>query len=403
MAIKTDLYIREWLLLGSFPAKDSGQIIAENHFDPKDVQPKAGSKTAEKVWRRYASPSSAIDLLSPAICSPIRSNCSTYAFTYLFASRECTAKLLIGSDDGCAVWVNGECVYELDVQRQLVLDADIVPIHLQQGENRLLIRISQFSGDWGFSARLVVLRGVEAVPALEIPSAGLSVMRQPEIRYSLDHGTVEIWIPLYNCGPTSAENVVFHLGSCAKRLGQIKPGELRTVLFKLNAEELWNCLSNKSTWISSDPGPKRILLTGLTSRVFLDVMTGGALPVESGAKMPSVRVPQAMQDQPVLMRLDPAIDVTRDPVWPEWPSVRFERSGETICANLMAPPGHKAVTRVIYGGPRAERIASKLALYSESFDIGSRTVDRLAQEGLAGLAVGDFDRALGAAEKLLEV
>ncbi|RKY79362.1 hypothetical protein DRQ00_03725 [candidate division KSB1 bacterium] len=402
MATKTDFYIQEWLLLGSFPEKDPKKIIAEKQFAPKDIEPKAGSRTAGKVWQRYVSPNPVVDLLGPAIQSPIRTNCSAYAFTYLFSSRACTAKLLVGSDDGCAVWVNGECVYELDGQRQLVLDSDIVPIHLQQGKNRLLIKISQLAGDWGFSVRLLAPKGIEVIPTLEVPSAGLSVIRQPEISYLLDRGVVELWIPLYNSGPTSAENIVLHLGSRTRRLGEIKPGELRTVFFRFEAEELWNCLSNKGTWISSDSSPKRIQLTGLSSRVFLDVMTGGALPLDDGAKIPPLQVPQTMQEQPVLIRIDPALDVTRDPVWPQWPSVRFERAGETICADLAAPPGYKAIARVIYGGPRAEKMASKLLLYSESIDIESRTIDRIAQEGLAGLAAADFDRALEAAEKLLE-
>jgi lysophospholipase L1-like esterase len=82
-------------------------------------------------------------------------NCVAYAVTVLESPAPQTAELRIGSDDGCAVWLNGEQVHEnLEVARGCTLDQDRVPVRLRAGRNHLLVKIGQYGGGWGFCVRL---------------------------------------------------------------------------------------------------------------------------------------------------------------------------------------------------------------------------------------------------------
>jgi len=52
------------------------------------------------------------------------------------------------------VWLNGKVVHENDAQRNHVAGEDSAPIFLQEGTNRLLLKITNVVGGWGFSASI---------------------------------------------------------------------------------------------------------------------------------------------------------------------------------------------------------------------------------------------------------
>ncbi len=73
----------------------------------------------------------------------------------------------MGSDDGVKAWLNGAVVLSNNVDRGLVVDQDIAPIHLKAGPNELLLKITQGGGGWAACARIVgsngrPLRGLKA-------------------------------------------------------------------------------------------------------------------------------------------------------------------------------------------------------------------------------------------------
>lgn len=76
-----------------------------------------------------------------------------YAHAYIFSSSERNAKLLLGSDDGIKVWLNGENVYTNDRYGIWIKDSYSINVKLNKGWNRLLCKISQEGGDYKFSAR----------------------------------------------------------------------------------------------------------------------------------------------------------------------------------------------------------------------------------------------------------
>ncbi|MFO7974170.1 MAG: HEAT repeat domain-containing protein [Candidatus Hydrogenedentota bacterium] len=77
-----------------------------------------------------------------------------YAYTEVDVPEATPAQIRLGSDDGNVVWLNGEKVWENRVDRGAAVDQDIVPCQLQQGENRILVKISQGAGGWNFMLRI---------------------------------------------------------------------------------------------------------------------------------------------------------------------------------------------------------------------------------------------------------
>jgi len=82
-----------------------------------------------------------------------------YVYTELHSPRAMQAKLLLGSDDGAKVWLNGELKFSKQIARGIKRDEDVVAIHLNKGTNRLLFKIEQGDGDWGLIARITSPEG----------------------------------------------------------------------------------------------------------------------------------------------------------------------------------------------------------------------------------------------------
>ncbi|WP_165222462.1 HEAT repeat domain-containing protein [Aquisphaera insulae] len=83
-----------------------------------------------------------------------RDQCVGYAYAEVEAEKPTDAVLLLGVDDGEKVWVNGKQVFELFQARGLTVDQDKIPIRLNAGVNKILLKIYQNSLGWEFCARI---------------------------------------------------------------------------------------------------------------------------------------------------------------------------------------------------------------------------------------------------------
>jgi hypothetical protein len=77
-----------------------------------------------------------------------------YAFTYVWSAENQSLPLLLGSDDGVKVFLNGEEVYRLLTIRGAEPDQDKIPLRLKKGWNRLLLKIENNLGGYNFYARI---------------------------------------------------------------------------------------------------------------------------------------------------------------------------------------------------------------------------------------------------------
>jgi hypothetical protein len=78
-----------------------------------------------------------------------------YAFTYVYSPGDQTLPLLLGSDDGVKVFLNGGEIHRVLTIRVAEPDQDNVPLHLKKGWNRLLLKIENNVGGYNFYARIL--------------------------------------------------------------------------------------------------------------------------------------------------------------------------------------------------------------------------------------------------------
>lgn len=79
---------------------------------------------------------------------------AAYAAAEVKADADTPVLLLIGSDDGCEVWLNGQRVFGAGGNRPLTLDGDRVEATLKSGVNRVLVKGLQGVGDWQCVVRI---------------------------------------------------------------------------------------------------------------------------------------------------------------------------------------------------------------------------------------------------------
>ncbi len=88
-----------------------------------------------------------------------RDQCLGYAYTEITLEKPVDAVLLLGVDDSEKIWVNGQKVFELFTPRAIQIDQDRVPVKLQAGTNKILLKLYQQSQGWEFCLRVVTPDG----------------------------------------------------------------------------------------------------------------------------------------------------------------------------------------------------------------------------------------------------
>ena len=73
---------------------------------------------------------------------------SSYALITLESVTDQHVPMLVGSDDSIKVWLNGEVVYKNPVNRGSSSFQDIFFVDLVAGDNLLLVKVSERSGEW---------------------------------------------------------------------------------------------------------------------------------------------------------------------------------------------------------------------------------------------------------------
>ncbi|MCB1127205.1 MAG: HEAT repeat domain-containing protein, partial [Verrucomicrobiae bacterium] len=153
-------FIRDWLVCG--PYRQTGAVGALTVFNIAFGPEKPG---AEVKW--YAGPVG--DSVPLAAFFPGQDNCVAYLKAVITAPGATDALLLMGSDDGLKVWLNGAVVHSNNIDRGQVVDQDMAPIKLRAGDNELLMKVTQGGGGWSACARIVGTDG-QPIPGLQVKS-----------------------------------------------------------------------------------------------------------------------------------------------------------------------------------------------------------------------------------------
>jgi len=84
-----------------------------------------------------------------------------YYLVFCDSAAEQEAKLLVGSDDSCRVWVGGREVHRFDGTRALAAGQDEVTTKLAQGRNAIVIKVENVDGPGGVSLAIAAPQPVE--------------------------------------------------------------------------------------------------------------------------------------------------------------------------------------------------------------------------------------------------
>src|SRR5205085_8166945 len=106
---------------------------------------------AEAKWRAAkGDPHRHGDVNLAALYDP-NTDVVAYGYAEIDSASARAAQLLVGSDDTIVIWLNDKKVHEHLADRGWSFDSDKVPVQLQKGKNRLLIKCGNHGGPWEFS------------------------------------------------------------------------------------------------------------------------------------------------------------------------------------------------------------------------------------------------------------
>jgi hypothetical protein len=151
-------YIPAWSLIGPFPnPRDSAmnRLGLDIVYPPERETDMSKTYTGEQGqnvgWHVAATPvSGSVDLLTFEPNELV----VVYALTFVYSPVNQTLPLLLGSDDGNKVFLNGKEIHRILTIRGASPDQESIPLPLVKGWNRLLLKIENNFGGYNFYARI---------------------------------------------------------------------------------------------------------------------------------------------------------------------------------------------------------------------------------------------------------
>ncbi|MFO7658526.1 MAG: DUF362 domain-containing protein [Bacteroidales bacterium] len=146
---------RTWLVSGTF---NSTNMTAEQIANEATLEPVAGANGFSHPVYFF---DDRIDLLSYYSGA---SNVISYAFTYFYAPKGQETEFWVGSDEDMVIFLNGQKVYTYSGTRSYgdnLLLSEKKLINIKQGENSLLVKTLNKSGDYSFALNICEVEPVK--------------------------------------------------------------------------------------------------------------------------------------------------------------------------------------------------------------------------------------------------
>jgi hypothetical protein len=160
-------WIQKWLLCGPIPLPNSSGPVTnvkhlpgfekdylKNHGGETDLSVKVGQieryEGGSAAWIMHTTDTFSVDL-DETISK--MSNVLAYAYCEIESPKDQFCYLALGTNDGGGLWLNGEKIWDHQVARPLVADAENIAVWLNKGRNTLLLKVEEFGGSWGFCVR----------------------------------------------------------------------------------------------------------------------------------------------------------------------------------------------------------------------------------------------------------
>jgi len=162
-------FVKDWWVVGSF--ENEGKSGCDTDFGPEsgvDLHATYPTAAREVAWRKpnAAGPDGYIDLslsLQPS------TEAVGYALTFLTADAEMKAELSLGTPGGYRLFVNGVKVASSDRYNRPRPDQHRLQVTLRKGTNRVLLKLCQQSGPYGFFFRAEKAEGARGALGVALP------------------------------------------------------------------------------------------------------------------------------------------------------------------------------------------------------------------------------------------
>ncbi|GAB4114556.1 MAG: DUF3857 domain-containing protein [Candidatus Caldatribacteriota bacterium] len=82
-----------------------------------------------------------------------------YALTYVYSPEEKEVLFKVGADEALKVWLNDQVIIEKETYRGVTIDQEFTLVYLKQGWNKVLVKVCEKEGSWGFYFRITDLEG----------------------------------------------------------------------------------------------------------------------------------------------------------------------------------------------------------------------------------------------------
>jgi mono/diheme cytochrome c family protein len=137
--------LSDWHAIGPFPARD-GQLPPFDFVYPpeKEVDLKQAYGEGRLQWKERPEWKDGKPYYLRG------ENCATYLYRTIHADARQALTLYLGSDDGIKLWVNGKQVLANILVRGVAPNQEKVSVVLEPGENRILMKIVNLQGGYGF-------------------------------------------------------------------------------------------------------------------------------------------------------------------------------------------------------------------------------------------------------------
>lgn len=152
-------FITKWWIIGPFPNPD--QSAYEKALFPEkeinlDRQYEQEGRKLKWIAHETESAHGIVELLD---LFPRARDVACYAYAEAESDAEREGLLKFGTDDGSALWLNGERLAGSAAGRALTVDQDTVKAKLRKGKNAILLKVLQGGSRWAFCLRVTDLNG----------------------------------------------------------------------------------------------------------------------------------------------------------------------------------------------------------------------------------------------------
>jgi hypothetical protein len=144
-------YITDWQIVGPFDNTERAGF--DRAYPPENGVDLGATYTAlggtSIVWKDFA-PGRTGYVDFARVIRPDDEAAVAYAYRIFEVEEDTTMEVALGSNDGVKLWLNGELLLENKASRAARPGDEQVALPLKKGKNKVLLKIDQLGGGWGF-------------------------------------------------------------------------------------------------------------------------------------------------------------------------------------------------------------------------------------------------------------